>query len=140
MREPATFYAVGALNTAVDLALFALLSRALAVPYLIAQVVSYGAGAADSYLLNRAVTFRRCGRPPAMEAVRFALVNAASLLAATAVLFVAHGLGGLALLPAKALATGAGALLNYGGNRSWVFGPAPGAPPPGGRPRLARRA
>ena len=59
LREPALFYGIGALNTVIDVGLFLFLSGTLHLAYLLAQAVSYTAGAANSYLLNRAFTFRR---------------------------------------------------------------------------------
>jgi putative flippase GtrA len=137
LREPVTFSAVGVLNTAVDIGVFALLAR-LGVPYLAAQAVSYATGACQSYLLNRAVTFRRGGRPTAVEALRFGAVNAASLVISAGVLYAVHGLAHGGLWETKVAATILGAAANYAGNRLWVFA-APvaigGATRPGRGPR-----
>jgi len=116
-----TFYGVALLNTLIDVALFYLLSRA-GVAYLVAQVLSYGTGALNSYVLNRAVTFGRRGHRLGMEPVRFGVVNALSLTSAAAVLYVVHSASGGDLWLGKAAATVVGAVLNYLGNRVWVFG------------------
>ncbi len=54
------FALVGLLNTAVDVAIFFLLTW-VNTPYVAAQVVSYSCGAANSYLLNKFWTFRSSG-------------------------------------------------------------------------------
>jgi putative flippase GtrA len=123
LREPAAFYSVGILNTVIDFGLFTLLSRAFGLPYLVAQVLSYATGAANSYALNRVITFRRQGRPPWHEAGRFAAANALSLVAASLLLVLLHQALGLDLLVAKALSIVASAVLNYAVNRFWVFAP-----------------
>lgn len=120
LREPSLFYGVGILNTLIDIGLFLLLSGAFHLEYLLAQVVSYTVGAANSYLLNRTFTFRRKNPPHPLEALRFAGVNAASLGLASLLLYLSQHLhGGLA--SAKVVATLLGALVNYAGNRYWVF-------------------
>lgn len=84
----ALFAGVGVLNTLVDLAVFAALVTLLAVPPLMANVVSYGAGALNSYLMNGRVTFRARGVRLASwrRAARFAAVNLGCLLVSLAAL------------------------------------------------------
>jgi putative flippase GtrA len=127
LRQMAAFYGVGLLNTAVDVALFWLLSTALGVPYLLAQALAYAAGATQSYLLNRTFTFHRQGRPHGPAPLRFAVVNLASLVAAAAVLYDLHGLAAAPLLAAKAAATLVGAAVNYAGSAGWAFRDDPAA-------------
>jgi len=139
LREPVMFYGVGLLNTAIDFFAFILLSRVLGVPYLLAQLLSYTTGAANSYALNRALTFRRRGPLPWREAGRFALANALSLVTASLLLVLLHQGFGLALLGAKALSLVVSAGLNYLVNRLWVFPPARDSRP-AGAPRPAPQA
>ena len=62
MRQFARFAAVGMTNTVLTLGAYSLALR-LAVPYLPAGALSYGLGAANGFVLNRAWTFRVRGRP-----------------------------------------------------------------------------
>lgn len=113
------FALVGLLNTCVDVAIFFLLTR-FAIPYVVAQVVSYSCGAANSYLLNKVWTFRSSGLSYA-EIVRFTTVNLISLGISVVVLSLLHGTVGLDLPTAKAGATVCALAANFLGNKLWVF-------------------
>ena len=89
------FALVGLLNTAVDVAIFFLLTW-VGTPYVAAQVVSYSCGAANSYLLNKFWTFRSSGLSYA-EVVRFTVVNLVSLGISIVVLTLLHDTAGLDL-------------------------------------------
>lgn len=118
----AKFALVGVMNTGVDFAVFVLLIYGLGSPAWLAQTLSYGCGVANSYWLNRRWTFRLSGRIRWHEPVRFAAVNGASFLSATAVLLFLHH--GLAWSPwiAKIASIAASMVVNYAGSRYWVFG------------------
>ena len=113
------FALVGFLNTAVDVAIFFLLIW-LGIPYVAAQVVSYSCGAANSYLLNKIWTFRACGLSYS-EIVRFVIVNLASLGISVVVLSFLHDGAGMGLASAKGIATVCALLVNFLGNKLWVF-------------------
>ena len=113
------FCLVGLLNTGVDVAIFFLLTRT-GIPYLVAQVVSYSCGAANSYLLNKFWTFRSSGLSYA-EIVRFTAVNLISLGISVIVLSLLHDTAGMGLATAKAGATVAALAANFLGNKLWVF-------------------
>ncbi len=117
----AKYALVGGLNTGVDFAVFCALAYGLGAPSAGAQVVSYLAGTANSYLLNRCWTFRVRGHKSSAEMVRFVLVNAASFAAATAVLLGLERMG-LETAAAKAISVFVSLALNYAGYRLWVFG------------------
>lgn len=114
------FGVVGLSNTAVDFAAFFLLTWG-SVPYLLAQVLAYGAGVTNSFLLNRRWTFKVGGRASLQEAVRFVMVNGVSLLVAAGCIYILHGLVSMGLWPAKVAATAGGVMVNYIGTRMWVF-------------------
>jgi putative flippase GtrA len=82
LREMVLFGLVGVLNTGVDIAVFAALIGLTAMPVMLANVVSYSAGALNSYFMNGRVTYRsRKVRLASWRRVgRFALVNLACLL------------------------------------------------------------
>lgn len=119
LREFFKFALVGLLNTGVDVALFSLLVW-LGGAYLAAQLVSYTCGAANSYLLNKAWTFRSCGLSY-REMLRFAVVNLVSLGISVALLALLHDQVGLGLVAAKGGATAGALAANFLGNKLWVF-------------------
>ncbi|MBS4161417.1 GtrA family protein [Bacillus sonorensis] len=113
------FGTVGAGNTLIDFGVFFLLT-AVNVPYLLAQVCSYTAGMANSYIWNRTWTFRVKKKVRGQEIFRFLLIN----LAASGITFlILYGLqkGGLSLFSSKIIATLGGMVMNFIGNRLWVF-------------------
>lgn len=114
------FCTVGLANTAVDFSVFIILTLG-GVPYLLAQVISYSAGTANSFFLNRKWTFQVAGKTNIMEVVRFVVVNGLSLLMSSGMLFVLHHLYEGDLWLSKAAATAASVALNYIGSRTWVF-------------------
>jgi putative flippase GtrA len=119
IREFVKFALVGILNTAVDVALFFVLTR-LDVPYVAAQVVSYSCGAGNSYVLNKLWTFRTCGLSYP-EMLRFAAVNLASLGISLVCLRLLHDTAGLGLAAAKGAATVCALAANFLSSKLWVF-------------------
>ncbi|NBD24492.1 GtrA family protein [Paenibacillus glycinis] len=114
------FAAVGLLNTGADLLAFAMLTAA-GCSVVTAQILAYGCGMLNSYLLNRSWTFGS-GASRYRELPRFLLLNLAVLAFVAWLLEQLHAGAGLPLLPSKLLATGAGMIVNYAGSRCWVFG------------------
>ncbi|MGP3562420.1 GtrA family protein [Geobacillus sp. BK01] len=112
------FAIVGAGNTAIDFVVFFVLA-ALSVPAAAAQIASYGAGMANSYIWNRRWTFEVKRKANIGEFLRFLAVNGLSLGASLAVLLAAERLAPLWL--AKMAATMAGMAVNFIGSRVWVF-------------------
>lgn len=119
IAEFSKFTLVGLVNTGVDVAIFFLLTW-IGTPYVAAQVVSYSCGAANSYLLNKAWTFRSSGTSYT-EIVRFMVVNLLSLGISIVVLTLLHTTAGLGLTTAKAGATVCALAANFLGNKLWVF-------------------
>ncbi|ADU94418.1 GtrA family protein [Geobacillus sp. Y412MC52] len=112
------FAIVGVSNTAVDFAVFFLLTAAGA-PAAAAQVVSYGAGMANSYIWNRLWTFQVKRKANIGELLRFLVVNGLSLGVSLGVLLAGELFTPLWL--AKMAATIAGMAVNFIGSRYWVF-------------------
>ncbi|MEH6971241.1 GtrA family protein [Bacillus sp. JJ675] len=113
------FGTVGAGNTLIDFGVFFLLT-ALNVPYLLAQFCSYTAGILNSYIWNRKWTFRVKEKVRGQEIIRFLIIN----LAASGITFLLlYGLqkAGLSLVSSKVTATVGGTVINFIGNRLWVF-------------------
>ncbi|MBV2240858.1 GtrA family protein [Bacillus inaquosorum] len=114
------FCTVGVGNTLIDFGVFFLLT-ACHVPYLPAQICSYSAGIINSYVWNRSWTFRVKRKAGGKEIVRFLMINiAASGITFFFALFVSKG--GCSLLVSKLAATIGGMMVNFIGNRIWVFG------------------
>ena len=118
------FGAIGAVNTAIDLLIFTLLT-AWGWTYVPAQTVSFTCGVLNSFALNRRWTFRS-GSSGAMagrsEFIKFAGLNGLILLMTWGLIALFHQAAGLPVLVSKLLATGAGTLLNFTFSRLWVFG------------------
>lgn len=115
------FNLVGVVNTGVDLGVFLLLNGHLGLFYPVAQVISYSCGMTNSYFCNRFWTFGKRGKLHLAEIAKFVLVNLLSLGVSLLVLFaLAEGLG-WQILPSKILATVFSVVVNFLGNKLWVF-------------------
>jgi putative flippase GtrA len=120
MRQFIKFNLVGLLNTALDFVLFSLLTW-IGVYYILAQCVSYGVGMLNSYTLNKYWTFAQKGRLEPKQAIRFLVLNLSSLLLSLLLLMLFKDSWGIAILAAKLLTTLITTLVNYAGNKLWVF-------------------
>jgi putative flippase GtrA len=120
MRQFIKFNLVGLLNTALDFALFSLLTW-IGVYYILAQCVSYGVGMVNSYTLNKYWTFAQKGRLEPKQAIRFLVLNLGSLLLSLLLLMFFKDSWGIAIIAAKLLTTVVTTLVNYAGNKLWVF-------------------
>jgi putative flippase GtrA len=110
----ARFAAVGVTNTAVTLGTYALALR-LAVPYLPAGALAYALGAGNGFVLNRAWTFRRPGRP-----ARYLAVVAAGLVSNALLLRGAVGIG-VPHVAAEVAVAAPVTLLTFALSRRWAF-------------------
>lgn len=115
------FNAVGLVNTAVDFAVFTIL-HAAGVGQGIAQVLSYSAGMANSYALNRRITFKgqAAGTGGRRQLFRFIVLNL-SVLGLSVILMYGMTSNGVPVLLAKVLVTGVTMVVNFIGSRLWVF-------------------
>ena len=117
------FCVVGVLNTIIDLGLFALLTRLLELDPLIANLVSFSTGAANSFLLNKYWTFGAGGRGKEMaaQASKFGAITVLVLLIHQGLLFSLHTRLGWYDLLVKVLAIGIGVGVGFVGNKWWAF-------------------
>ena len=117
------FNIVGILNTLVDFGVFTLLtSFNLGISDVAAHVISYTCGIVNSYALNSSWTFRKERRRTPRETLLFLLVNLVSLGVSTFVLYCCENwLGIESALFAKVIATGASLVVNFLGNKLFVF-------------------
>lgn len=121
MKRAFRFAAVGVLNTGIDVALFTLLVHGAGWAPVPSNVVSYGTGIMNSFVLNKFWTFRDV--TPLARSVapfaRFLAINLSSLALSTAV--VALLVPVMPPLGAKAVSLGAVFLWNFGLTRRFVF-------------------
>lgn len=122
LKQFAAFCAIGVLNTAIDMIVFALMIW-IGVHYAAAQAAAYLAGMTNSYLMNSAITFRgqRADVDPIRRKVRFAVWNAMMLTLSIGLIAVAKEAAGLSELAAKAVVTALIVALNFYGSKKWVF-------------------
>jgi putative flippase GtrA len=120
MRQFVKFNLVGLLNTAIDVAVFALLTW-LGVFYILAQCISYGLGMVNSYTLNKYWTFAQKGRLEPKQILRFTVLNLGSLLLSIGLLALLKDHLALNVLIAKLITTVGTTLINFVGNKLWVF-------------------
>lgn len=127
------FVLVGCANLVVSLSAFYLcyrylpLGAASSMQGAVANVLSYAAGMLNSFLLNRVWTFRAGHGPVAVQAWRFTVVNIASLVGSTLVVYaLVDRLGWPELgvwVPLAALIM----VANYVGMKYWAFAGRPAA-------------
>jgi putative flippase GtrA len=128
-RRFARFLLVGLGGTAIDFGLLALL-ESVGVPTLVANTLSFSAGAANNFVWNRIWTFPEArGKAWATQFAQFFSVSLVGLALNDAiVLALQTPLGALlhhpaqGYLPAKVVATGIAVIWNYVANRIWTFG------------------
>ena len=120
-RQMVRFAIVGVANTAVDLTLFWILQSLLGVPYLLANVVSYGTATFNSFVLNKNWTFSeiRDEDCAARQLPAFVAVNLFSLaLSSLVLLLLAEPIG---VMPAKGVTLVVTFSVNYWGSRTFVY-------------------
>lgn len=114
------FNAIGILNTAVDFVVYTLLS-AVGFSLVPAQIVSYACGMLNSYLFNSRWTFKDKVFT-ASKGARFVLVNLVALGVSIGILALCKQMWGLEGMFAKAAAVPFSLVVNFLGNRLFVFG------------------
>lgn len=119
------FNAVGLLNTLIDFAVFTLL-HTLGMINTPAQIISYSAGTANSFIWNKKVTFRDTGRGSKdgfdrMQLARFIVLNLLVLGISVLLIHVLTDRLGVQVLIAKVLVTFVTVIINFFGSRKWVF-------------------
>ena len=127
MRRPANwlqlirFAMVGGIGFVVNLVVFTLCVHALGIDYRVAYAAAWLVAVINNFVLNRQWTFDASGGQIHFQAIRFFVV---SLLAAgfgLVLLTLLVEQGGIAKVPAEALAVAASTPLNFIGNKLWSF-------------------
>ncbi|MDO5112155.1 MAG: GtrA family protein [Clostridia bacterium] len=123
------FNVVGVLNTIVDFVVYSIMCI-VGLHYMLAQVIGYAFGVGNSYLLNSLWTFSRERKHTADEFGRFLLVNLVSLGVSLGVLWAGHNLFHIQSdFWCKMIATPASLIVNFTGNKLFVFKKDPGQEP-----------
>ncbi len=120
VRQFFRFGLVGGLNTAIDVGIFVLLVHYAAWPTIAAQSVSYAGGLCNSFVMNRWFTFRVRRRPHSGQILIFIIVNVVSYCLSVGILAGLAALGAPLWLQ-KGGATLVALVVNFSGNRLWVF-------------------
>jgi len=116
------FSLVGILNTVVDFGIFAALNWALGEKfYRISQTLSYSCAVINSYFLNKSWTFQAGHRFNLLEMIKFLSVNLVSLGVSLYFLSLFHDHYGIDILWSKVGATFFSVIINFLGNKLWVF-------------------
>ncbi len=114
------FCVVGVVGYLINLAVYdALLHEG--VHYLVAATCSFLVAVTSNYTWNRLWTFRELRGHFGVQGMRFFVVSLAALGANLFVLHLLIAQGGLAKLPAQAVAIVAVTPLNFVGNKLWSF-------------------
>lgn len=119
------FNAVGLLNTLIDFVIFTLLTS-VGMVYTLAQVLSYSAGTANSFILNKKVTFRDSHRGnkeafDRIQLLKFIVLNLIVLGISLLLMHVLTDKLGVQVLISKVLVTFITVIINFFGSRKWVF-------------------
>jgi putative flippase GtrA len=127
MRRPANwmqlvrFGVVGGLGFVVNLAVYTLCVHAIGVDYHVAAVIAWLVAVANNFVLNRHWTFDAGEGRAHFQAMRFFVVSLVALGLSQLLLTLFVESGGLAKVPAQALAVAASMPLNFLGNKLWSF-------------------
>ena len=126
-RRVARYFVVGGLSAAVDIGLFMLFAKVLALPYLPVSVATFLVATLINYALSIRFVFVSGHRFPRRWEI--VLVYAASMIGLainTSVLWMAVEWAGLPLLAAKVSGTASAFGWNYLSRRVLIFGPGAG--------------
>jgi dolichol-phosphate mannosyltransferase len=127
MRRPANwlqlirFGIVGGTGFVVNLAVYALCVHTLDVPYQGAAVIAWLVAVTNNFVLNRHWTFDARAGSVRFQAIRFFLVSLVAFAFGLLLLTLLVEGGGVAKVPAQALAVAASTPLNFIGNKLWSF-------------------
>lgn len=127
MRRPANwlqlvrFGLVGGVGFVINLAVYTLCVHGLSIDYHFAAVIAWLVAVANNFLLNRHWTFDAGDGRAHFQAIRFLVVSLVALVASQLLLTLLVELGGVAKVPAQALAVAGSMPLNFVGNKLWSF-------------------
>ena len=121
------FSVTGVANTAVDMAVFATMTFAVGLAPVPSNLIAYGAGVTNSYLMNRYWTFRHRGRTSFhREYLLFFVLNGVGLAISVGCLWFSHYALGLTgpladNISANVVGLALGTMFRFWSYRRWVF-------------------
>jgi putative flippase GtrA len=127
MRKPANwlqlvrFGLVGGVGFVVNLIVYTLFVHAVGVDYRVASIVAWLVAVINNFVLNRHWTFEARDGQARFQAIRFLVVSLVAEGFSLALLTLLVEGGGLAKVPAQALAVAGSMPLNFLGNKLWSF-------------------
>jgi len=127
MRRPANwlqlvrFGLVGAVGFIVNLGVYALFVHPIGVDYRVAAVAAWTVAVMNNFVLNRHWTFEARDGRARFQAARFVVVSLVAFGCSLLLLTLLVESGGLAKVPAQAIAVAASTPLNFLGNKLWSF-------------------
>ena len=114
------FGLVGVMNTGVDWLSFAVLIEVLSVEARIAQVIAQSLAVINSYLVNKRWTFKD-NKTHSKSVFKFIAIQGTSLILGYLSMRLFHDTLGLNEYLSKLMIAGATVMLNYFGNKLFVF-------------------
>lgn len=123
LKQFIIFGLVGVSNTIVDVVLYSVLLH-FSVYYLLANVISYGAGMLNSYIWNNTITFRSkqsMSQVDWSKIVRFVIWNVSMLACSSLFIYVLTELATVHAIVSKIIATCIILVVQFIGNKIWVF-------------------
>lgn len=114
------FSIVGAINTVIDFGVFSLLLTK-GCPIVWSQILSYGCGMLNSYIMNRSWTFKENKRNEYSEPLKYVVANVATLILVSVLIILFIHMVHLPVLIAKVICTGIGMGMNFISSKFWVF-------------------
>ena len=119
------FGLVGGVGFVVNVAVYAVLVHGASVDYRLANVVAWSVAVINNFVLNRHWTFDASGGRARIQAIRFLLVSLVAEGCSLLLLTVFVQSGGIAKVPAQAMAVAGSMPLNFLGNKLWSFADSP---------------
>lgn len=119
-RQFIKFNMVGVLNTLVDIGVFTLLTF-LGLNKYIAKVFSCACGMLNSYICNKRWTFKQKSASGGTEIMKFIVVNLVALGVSLSFLKFFSEYMHIVVWLSNILATGFSLVVNFIGNKFWVF-------------------
>jgi len=118
--QAAKFLVVGGINTAVDfIVLYILVYFGMLASN--AKLISYPCGVINSYFMNRNWTFKQKQKKSIAEIIKFILVNVVSYGVNAGIFNICITALGIDMFFANCVATGFSLIVNFIGNKVFVF-------------------
>ena len=118
-KEFILFALVGVSNTVINFIVYTILVY-FSMPYLIANVIGYGVGMINSFLLNKYFVFQKKEGDSSVF-IKFVFVNLITVTVHSILLYVLVSIFGWHKIYSQAFVTIITLVLNYLGNKLWTF-------------------